>query len=92
MFFAKLHYFKPYFNSIFDILQSPLLLLFLDCVWQLLQQFPTKFEFTETYLTTLWDVSHVSIFDTFLFDCERDRHYATTVSIYICLKIFETQK
>lgn len=63
----------------FFILQSPLLLLFLDCVWQLLQQFPTEFEFTETYLTTLWDASHISTFDTFLFDCERDRHRATTV-------------
>ncbi|VVC32555.1 Hypothetical protein CINCED_3A001526 [Cinara cedri] len=60
-----------------DSLKSPLLLLFLDCVWQLLQQFPTKFEFTETYLTTLWDTSHISIFDTFLFDCEQDRHHAT---------------
>ncbi|XP_003246575.1 myotubularin-related protein 10-B [Acyrthosiphon pisum] len=60
-----------------DSVKSPLLLLFLDCVWQLLQQFPAKFEFTETYLTTLWDASHVSIFDTFLFDCERDRYCAT---------------
>lgn len=59
-----------------------MLLLFLDCVWQLLQQFPTKFEFTETYLTTLWDASHISIFDTFLFDCERDRQFASTGSIY----------
>lgn len=67
----------------FVIFQSPLLLLFLDCVWQLLQQFPTEFEFTETYLTTLWDASHVSIFDTFLFDCERDRYLATTVCIFV---------
>ncbi|XP_050542785.1 myotubularin-related protein 10-B [Daktulosphaira vitifoliae] len=59
-------------------IKSPLLLLFLDCVWQLIQQFPTKFEFTETYLTTLWDASHISIFDTFLFDNERDRYYAKT--------------
>lgn len=78
------------FNNyvILCILQSPLLLLFLDCVWQLLQQFPTKFEFTETYLTTLWDASHVSIFDTFLFDCERDRHCAVNVCIFIQLIIF----
>ena len=61
--------------------QSPVFLLFLDCVWQLLQQFPTHFEFTETYLTTLWDSAHVSIFDTFLFDCDRDRLRAVDVNI-----------
>ncbi|KAK7574342.1 hypothetical protein V9T40_011533 [Parthenolecanium corni] len=56
--------------------QSPIFLLFLDCVWQLLQQFPTQFQFSETYLTTLWDATHISLFDTFLFDCERDRIFA----------------
>ncbi|XP_051168086.1 myotubularin-related protein 12 [Leptopilina boulardi] len=56
-----------------DSEKSPLFLLFLDCVWQLCQQFPTEFEFTETYLTSLWDTAHVPIFDTFLFNCERDR-------------------
>lgn len=56
-----------------DNQQSPVFLLFLDCVWQILQQFPTQFEFTETYLTTLWDSAHISIFDTFLFDCDKDR-------------------
>ncbi|KAJ1532085.1 hypothetical protein ONE63_000714 [Megalurothrips usitatus] len=56
-----------------EIQQSPILLLFLDCVWQILRQFPSAFEFTETYLTTLWDCAHMTLFDTFLFDCERDR-------------------
>ncbi|XP_076683538.1 myotubularin-related protein 10-B isoform X3 [Andrena cerasifolii] len=58
--------------------QSPLFLLYLDCVWQLSQQFPGDFEFTETYLTTLWDAAHVSIFDTFIFNCEKDRVAAAT--------------
>ncbi|XP_043260990.1 myotubularin-related protein 10-B isoform X2 [Colletes gigas] len=58
--------------------KSPLLLLYLDCVWQLSQQFPGEFEFTETYLTTLWDAAHVSIFDTFIFNCEKDRVAAAT--------------
>ncbi|KAG8265529.1 Belongs to the protein-tyrosine phosphatase [Homalodisca vitripennis] len=58
------------------ISQAPVFLLFLDCVWQLLQQFPADFQMTETYLTTLWDSAHVSIFETFLFDCERDRKLA----------------
>lgn len=58
--------------------KSPLFLLYLDCVWQLCQQYPAEFEFTETYLTTLWDAAHVSIFDTFIFNCEKDRVEATT--------------
>lgn len=58
--------------------KSPIFLLYLDCVWQLSQQFPSEFEFTETYLTTLWDAAHVSIFDTFIFNCEKDRVVAAT--------------
>ncbi|XP_015112099.1 myotubularin-related protein 10-B [Diachasma alloeum] len=60
----------------FNSEKSPIFLLFLDCVWQLIQQFPSKFEFTETYVTTLWDAAHVSVFDTFIFNCERDRMFA----------------
>lgn len=56
--------------------QSPLLLLFLDCVWQLLQQYPDEFEFSETFLTTLWDSAFLPIFDTFLFNSEHDRQIA----------------
>lgn len=60
--------------------QSPLFLLFLDGVWQLQQQFPSAFEFSETYLTSLWDSAHISIFDTFLFDSEHDRLLASKVN------------
>lgn len=56
--------------------QSPLLLLFLDCVWQLLQQFPSDFEYSETFLTTVWDSAFVPIFDTFQFNSEHDRQVA----------------
>ncbi|GFN75259.1 myotubularin-related protein 10-a, partial [Plakobranchus ocellatus] len=48
--------------------QAPVFLLFLDCVWQLLQQFPSSFAFTETYLTVLWDTANLGLFDTFLFN------------------------
>lgn len=52
------------------------MLLFLDCVWQLLQQYPEEFEFSETFLTTLWDSAFLPIFDTFLFNSEHDRQIA----------------
>ncbi|XP_046400707.1 myotubularin-related protein 10-B [Ischnura elegans] len=64
------------FISGYENEQSPIFLVFLDCVWQLLQQFPSAFEFTETYLTTLWDSTLIGVFDTFLFDCEQDRKNA----------------
>ncbi|XP_062530597.1 myotubularin-related protein 10-A isoform X3 [Bombyx mori] len=57
---------------------APVFLLFLDCTWQLTRQFPASFQFTETYLTTLWDCTHNQIFDTFLFNCSRDRELAYT--------------
>lgn len=56
--------------------QSPVFLLFLDCVWQLLQQFPDEFEFSQTYLTTLWDACFMPIFDTFQFDTQAQRRKA----------------
>ncbi|KAJ2949405.1 hypothetical protein O0L34_g15319 [Tuta absoluta] len=58
--------------------QAPVFLLFLDCSWQLLQQFPSHFQFTETYLTTLRDCAHNHLFDTFLFNCPRDRELAVS--------------
>lgn len=67
--------------------QSPMFLLFLDCVWQLTNQFPDKFEFTETYLTTLWDSCHIGVFDNFLFNSERDRRNAEMVNhraVFFC--------
>lgn len=53
--------------------RSPIFLLFLDCVWQTLQQFPESFEFSETFLSTIWDSVFLPIFDTFQFNCEYDR-------------------
>lgn len=53
--------------------RSPIFLLFLDCVWQTLQQFPESFEFSETFLSTIWDAVFLPIFDTFQFNCEYDR-------------------
>ena len=40
--------------------------MFLDCTWQLLQQFPSAFEFTEVYLTALWDSVTLGVFRNFM--------------------------
>ncbi|PKU41446.1 hypothetical protein llap_8254 [Limosa lapponica baueri] len=53
--------------------ESPLFLMFLDCVWQLLEQYPAAFEFSETYLTVLYDSARISLFGTFLFNCPHQR-------------------
>ncbi|ELV10774.1 Myotubularin-related protein 11 [Tupaia chinensis] len=45
--------------------EAPVFLLFLDCVWQLLQQFPSEFEFSEFFLLALHD--SVRIPDTLTF-------------------------
>ncbi|XP_029900992.1 myotubularin-related protein 10 [Myripristis murdjan] len=49
--------------------ESPLFMLFLDCVWQMMNQYPAAFEFTETYLTVLSDSMWIPVFSTFLFNC-----------------------
>ncbi|KAF6357267.1 myotubularin related protein 12 [Rhinolophus ferrumequinum] len=48
--------------------EVPVFLLFLDCVWQLVHQYPPAFEFTETYLTVLSDSLYIPIFSTFFFN------------------------
>ncbi|XP_078238290.1 myotubularin-related protein 11 isoform X2 [Pogona vitticeps] len=53
--------------------ESPVFLLFLDCVWQLLQQFPCAFEFTDAYLVALHDSSYLPFASTFLFNCQWER-------------------
>ena len=56
-----------------ESVESPVFLHFIDCVYQLTQQFPSAFEFSETYLHALLDTVHACMFDTFLFDCEKQR-------------------
>eukprot|EP00981_Chlorochromonas_danica_P003236 scaffold633_cov288-Ochromonas_danica.AAC.71 len=53
--------------------RSPVFLQFLDCVYQLLEQFPTAFQFNEELLIFLAD-HHIScLFGTFLGNSERER-------------------
>ncbi|XP_010983653.3 myotubularin-related protein 10 isoform X1 [Camelus dromedarius] len=53
--------------------ESPLFLLFLDATWQLLEQCPAAFEFSEAYLAVLHDSTRVPLFGTFLFNCPHQR-------------------
>uniref|UniRef100_A0AAZ3SP34 Myotubularin-related protein 12 n=1 Tax=Oncorhynchus tshawytscha TaxID=74940 RepID=A0AAZ3SP34_ONCTS len=56
-----------------DKVESPVFLLFLECVWQLQQQHGPAFQFSETYLTVLSDSVHVPVFTTFLFNNDGHR-------------------
>lgn len=70
-----------------EIEPSPIFLLYLDCIWQLLQQYPTSFQFSETYLTTLWDSAHLSVFETFLFNSEHERYLAVKVILSLSIHL-----
>ncbi|OXB79144.1 UNVERIFIED_CONTAM: hypothetical protein H355_006603 [Colinus virginianus] len=58
--------------------EAPVFLLLLNCVWQLVQQYPPAFEFTETYLTVLSDSLYVPIFSTFFFNSQHQKDTAMT--------------
>ncbi|XP_061610463.1 myotubularin-related protein 9 isoform X1 [Phyllopteryx taeniolatus] len=46
--------------------EAPVFLLFLDCVWQILRQFPCSFQFGEAFLVLLFEHAYSSQFGTFL--------------------------
>ncbi len=65
---------------------SPVFIQFLDCVYQLILQFPDKFEFNINMLEFLAYHVYTGRYGTFLFNNERDRNQVkakeTTVSIW----------
>ncbi|KAK0160024.1 hypothetical protein PV328_007471 [Microctonus aethiopoides] len=56
-----------------DADRSPVFLQFIDCVWQINQQFPNAFQFNEHFLITIIDHLYSCRFGTFLFSSERER-------------------
>lgn len=56
-----------------DADRSPVFLQFVDCVWQITQQFPNAFEFNEYFLITILDHLYSCRFGTFLCNSERER-------------------
>uniref|UniRef100_A0A3Q2QMN0 Myotubularin related protein 11 n=1 Tax=Fundulus heteroclitus TaxID=8078 RepID=A0A3Q2QMN0_FUNHE len=53
--------------------EAPVFLLFLDCVWHLWSQFPSRFQLTDDFLLALHDSVHLPLFSTFLSNCQRER-------------------
>ncbi len=53
--------------------RSPVFLQFVDCVYQLMHQFPTHFEFNELFLISIVDELLNCRFGNFLFNSERER-------------------
>ncbi len=52
---------------------SPIFSQFLECVWQLTQQFPCAFEFNEIFLIKLHEHVYSCQFGTFIGNCHKDR-------------------
>ncbi|KAK3567713.1 hypothetical protein QTP86_022674, partial [Hemibagrus guttatus] len=53
--------------------RSPLFVQFIDCVWQMMRQFPSAFEFNELFLITILDHLYSCLFGTFLYNTEQER-------------------
>ncbi|XP_061668048.1 myotubularin-related protein 9 isoform X2 [Syngnathoides biaculeatus] len=53
--------------------EAPVFLLFLDCVWQILRQFPCSFQFGEAFLVLLFEHAYSSQFGTFLGNSAAER-------------------
>ncbi|KAI6656415.1 Myotubularin-related protein 9 isoform X2 [Oopsacas minuta] len=53
--------------------RAPTFLLFLDCVWQLMRQFPRSFEYKDTLLLLIHEHTHASEYGTFLGNSMKER-------------------
>jgi len=56
-----------------DAERSPVFVQFIDCVWQVTQQFPNAFEFNESFLLLVLDHLYSCLFGTFLCNSEKER-------------------
>ena len=73
----------------FEKKTNQVILQYLDCVYQLLMQFPSEFEFTSEFLLFIAKYYDTNLFGTFLFDNEKEREEndakTTTASIWTYL-------
>jgi myotubularin-related protein 1/2 len=56
-----------------EVERSPIFLQFLDATWQVMQQFPWAFEFTEDLLLVICEHIYSGRFGTFLLNSEKER-------------------
>jgi len=72
-----------------DDQRSPIFLQWMDCVFQVIRQYPTDFEFTDKFLVAILDHMYTCQFGSMLFNCEKNRTEAMvqerTVSIWSML-------
>ena len=73
---------------------APYFILFLDCVYQLLQNFPQSFDFNSEFLVTLAEAAYSGVFGNFIGDCEseRIRHNVDAKTTSIWESIFQNSK
>lgn len=60
--------------------RSPVFLLWCDCVFQIIRQYPSAFEFNEDFLVALMDQLYSCRYGTFLFNSEEERLAASALS------------
>ena len=56
-----------------DSQRSPIFIQFMDCVFQMIQQFPTSFEYNEKFLIAVCDAVFSNVFGNFLGDSDKER-------------------
>lgn len=53
--------------------RSPVFLQFIDCVYQMMQQYPCAFEFNQAFLIAVLDNMYSCLFGTFLYNSDQER-------------------
>eukprot|EP00742_Colponemidia_sp_Colp-10_P006387 GILJ01006845.1.p1 GENE.GILJ01006845.1~~GILJ01006845.1.p1 ORF type:complete len:991 (-),score=153.71 GILJ01006845.1:214-3186(-) len=56
-----------------DDQRAPIFVQWMDCVYQIIRQFPSAFEFTDKLLLAILDHLYSCRFGTFLFNCDQER-------------------
>lgn len=65
--------------------EGPVFLCFLDCMYQIMSQYPHSFEFGEELLIFLFEHAYASEFGTFLGNCERDKQRLNAKNLTVSL-------
>ncbi len=78
--FAQRHGHGTFSPKFKDTQRAPIFLQFVDCCWQLIQQFPTSFEMNERALLSVVDACYSCLFGTFLCNTDQERRVLYKVS------------